>query len=98
MKTGSETIRRNRHFLKPKEQPVSNTAQKVPLEVAKEQPVAAPPDGKGNSPNLPDPAPCTSYDPDPVSDIPPDPVPATPTKRTRTRVVKPPKRFSDFVS
>ena len=96
VKTGSETIRRNRHFLKPKEQSVSNTTQKVPSEVAKEQPVAAPSDGKGNCPNVPDPAPCIS--PDPVSDTPPDPVAATPTKHTRTRVVKPPKRFNDFVS
>lgn len=36
VKTGSDNIRRNRHFLKPKEQSVSNTAQKVPSEVAKE--------------------------------------------------------------
>ena len=97
VKTGSDNIRRNRHFLKPKEQSASSTAQKVPSEVAKEQPVAAAaPDPKGNSPNLPDPANCSSSDP--VSDIPPAPVPATPTKRTRTRVVKPPMRFSDFVS
>ena len=36
VKTGSDNIRRNRHFLKPKEQSVSSTAQKVPSEVAKE--------------------------------------------------------------
>ena len=70
----------------------------MPSEVTNEQPVAdaAAPDPIGNSPNLPDPATCTSSDS--VSDIPPDPVPAMPTKCTRTRVVKPPKRFSDFVS
>ena len=67
VKTASNNIRRNRHFLKPKEQSASSTAQKVPSEVAKEQPVAAAtPDLKGNSPNLPDPATCTSSDP--VSD------------------------------
>ena len=98
VKTGSDNIRGNRHFLKPKEQSASNTAQRVPSEVTNEQPVAdaAAPDPIGNSPNLPDPATCTSSDS--VSDIPPDPVPAMPTKCTRTRVVKPPKRFSDFVS
>ena len=100
VKTGSHNIRQNRHFLKPNEQSASSTAQKVPSEVAKEQPVAAAaaaPDPKGNSPNLPDPATCTSSDP--VSDIPPAPVPVRPTKRIRTRVVKPPMRFmSDFVS
>lgn len=74
----------------------SNTAQKVPSEVAKEQSVNAVPDPKGNSPNLTDPATCTSSDP--VSDIPPDPVPAMPTKCTRTRVMKLPKRFNGFVT
>ena len=96
VKTGSNNIHRNRHFLKPKEQSASNTAQKVPSEVAKEQPVTAAPDQKENTPSIPDPGTCTSSDP--VSDIPPDPVPAKPTKHTRTRVVKPPKRFNDFVS
>ena len=101
MKTGNETIRRNRHFLKPKEQSV---VSKVPSEVTKEQSVAAPPVRKGNSPTLPDPEPQISTDPvtvvspDPLSDISPDTVPATPTKCTRTRVVKPPNRFKDFVS
>jgi len=96
MKTGSENIRQNRHFLKCKEQSVSNTAQKVPSEVAKEQPVVAPPDRKGNNPNLLDPVLCTS--PDAVSNIPPDPVPAMPTKHTHIRVVKPPKRLSMSLS
>ena len=70
------------HFLKPKEQLTFNTAPRVPSEVANEQPVAAAatPDLKGSSPNLPDPATCTSSDP--VSDIPPDPVHAMPTKHT----------------
>ena len=45
VKTGNVNIRRNRHVLKPKE-------QNVPSENAKEQPVAASPDPKGNSPNL----------------------------------------------
>ena len=94
MKTGSDNIRHNRQFTK--EQSASNTAQKVTLEVAKEQPVTAAHDPKGNNPNLPDPGTCTSFDP--VSDISPDPVPAMPTKRTHTRVAKPPKRFNDFGS
>ena len=52
VKTGSDNIRRNRHFLKPKEQSASNTAQKVPSEVGSEQPVAAAVlDPKRNSPN-----------------------------------------------
>ena len=71
-------------------------AQKVPSEVGKEQPVAAAPYPKENCLNLPDAV--TSTSSNPVSDIPADPVPAMPTKRSRTRVVKPPKRFSDFVS
>ena len=96
MKTGSDNIRRNSKFLKAKEKSVTNTAQKVPSENVKEGPVVAAPDPKGNSPNLPYATTCTS--PDPVSDIPLDPVPAMPTKRTRTRAVKPPKRFNDVVS
>ena len=96
VKTGSDNIRRNRHFLKPKEQSVSNSTKKKPTEVAQEQPVAAASDPKENSANLPDPA--TSTFAAPESDIPPDPVTATQEKRTRTRVVKPPKRFNDFVS
>ena len=96
VKTGSKNIRRNKHFRKPKENSVSITAQKVPSEVAKEQPVPAAPDQEGNSSNICDTSPRTS--PDPVSDITADPVPATPTKRTRTRVEKPPKRYNDFVS
>jgi len=96
VKTGSDSIRQNRHFLKPKEQSVSNSAKKKPTEVAQEQPVAIVSDPKKNSANLPDPA--TSTFGAPVSDIPPDPVTATQEKRTRTRVVKPPKRFNDFVS
>ena len=104
VKTGNETIRRNRHYLKPKEQSASKVVSKVPSEVTKEQSVAAPPVRKGNSPTLPDTEPQISTDPvtvvspDPLPDISPDPVPATPTKCTRTRVVKPPKRFKDFVS
>jgi len=95
-------IRRNRQVLKPKEQSASSIASKVPPEAAKDQFVAAPPDQKEDSSNLPDPAPHTSTDPvpvassDPVPDIPTDHVPATPVKCTRTRVVKPPKRFEDF--
>ena len=65
VKTGCETIRRNRQFLKPKEQSASGIASKVPPEVAKEQFVAAPPDRKEDSSNLPDPAPRTSTDPEP---------------------------------
>lgn len=104
VKTGSETIRQNRQFLKPKEQSASSIASKVSPEVAKEQFVAAPPDQKEDSSNLPDPAPRTSTDQvpvassDPVPDISTDHVPATPVKCTRTRVVKPPKRFKDFVN
>ena len=66
----------------------------------KEQPVSAPSDRKGN---CTDTAHCTSSEPLPVIsrdlvwDTSPDPVLATPTKRTRTRVVKPPKRFGDCV-
>ena len=71
-----------------KEQSASNTAQRVPSEVAKEQSVAAAPDPKGNSLNLTDPATCTSS----------DPVPAMPTKHTCSRVMKPLERFNDFVS
>lgn len=96
VKTRSDNICRGRHFLKPKEQSVSNTEEEVPSEVAKEQPIAAVPDLKENSANLPDPV--TSTCSAPVSDIPPDPVPAMDTRRTRTRVVKPRKRFNDFVS
>ena len=104
VRTGSETIRRNRQFLKPKEQSASSIASKVPPVVDKEQFVAAPPDRKEDSSNLPDTAPCTSTDPvpaassDPVPDISTNHVPATPMKYTRTRVVKPPKRFKDFVN
>ena len=65
-------------------------------EVAKEGPVPAAPDGKGNSPNVSEPAPSALTDP--VSDIPLDPVTATLVRRVRTRVVKPPDRFNDFVS
>jgi len=57
VKTGNETIRRNRHFLKPKEQSASKVVSKVPSEATKEQSVAAPPVRKGNSPTLPDPEP-----------------------------------------
>ena len=89
-------MRRNRHFLKPKEQSVSNSAEKKPTEVTQEQPVAAASDRKENSASLPNPA--TSTFSAPVSDIPPDPVTATQIKRTHTGVVKPPKRFNDFVS
>ena len=56
VKTGSDNIRRNRHFLKPKEQSVSNSAEKKPTEVAQEQPVAAASVPKENSAKLPDPA------------------------------------------
>ena len=75
VKTGSETIRRNRQFLKLQEGSTSSIASKVPLEVAKEQFVAAPPNRKEGSSNLPDTAPRTSTDPvsvassDPVPDI-----------------------------
>ena len=70
-------------------------------EVDKEQPVSTPSDRKGN---CPDTAPCTSSEPLPVTfpdlvwDTPPEPVLATPTKRTRTRVVRSPKGFTESVS
>ena len=73
-------------------------------EGAKQQFVAAPPDRKEDSSNLPDLAPSTSTDQvpvvssDPVPDISTDHVPATPVKCTCTRVVEPPKRFKDFVN
>ena len=76
----------------------------MPPEVAKEQFVAAPPDRKEDSSNLPDTAPRTLTDPvpvassDPVPDISTNYVPVTPMKYTCTRVVKPPKRFKDFVN
>jgi len=96
VKTGGETVRRNRHFLKPKEKSTTNVSPKATTEVSTELSVTAAPTGKANNRNVPDPAPSTSTDP--VPDISPHPVPATPIKRTRTRVVKPPERFKDFVS
>ena len=63
--------------------------RKVSPGVAKQGPFPATPDGKGNSPNVSEPAPTTLTDP--VSDTPADLVPATPVKRTRTKVVKPDK-------
>lgn len=64
-------------------------------DVAKEVPVAAALDGKGNSPKVYEPTPNTLTDP--MSNIPLDPVSASPIKHTRTRVVKPPDRFKEFV-
>lgn len=63
--------------------------RKVSPGVAKQGPVPATPNGKGNSPNVSEPAPTTLTDP--VSDNPADLVPATPVKPTRTKVVKPDK-------
>ena len=63
--------------------------RKVSSGVAKQGPVPATPDGKGNSQNVSEPASTTLTDP--VSDTPADLVPATPVKRIRTDVVKPDK-------
>ena len=50
MKTGTETIRRNRQFLKPQEQPAANVTVTEPGGVT----VLDSPTQEGNSPNVPD--------------------------------------------
>ena len=88
VKTGTETIRRNRQFLKPQEQSAVNVVPEIPSKSAEPEGVPTPvlPTQGGNSPNLPVPAPDPGSDPapDPVSYAAPDPVPA---KRTRTRII-----------
>ena len=90
VKTGSETIRRNRQFLRPEEQSAARvgleTSPKVTTSNGAHVPIT--PIQEKVSLNAPDPV------PDPAPDPVPDPVPV---KSTRTRIIKPPTRFKDFV-
>ena len=98
VKTGSETIRRNRQFLKPQEQSAAKVGMETSHKVAKPVgvPVPAVSITKKVSPHVPDPAPdpVTNHLPDPVPDLVSDSVPM---KCTRTRIIKPPLKFKDFI-
>ena len=98
VKTGSETIRRNRQFLKPQEQSAAKVGMETSHKVTKPVRVPVPEVSitKKVSPHVPDPAPdpVTNHLPDPVPDLVSDSVPM---KCTRTRIIKPPLKFKDFI-